>query len=372
MKKIGLYKLSYLAAAISVLSFSGASAYAESTFNISGALDVGYIKNSNYGGKSRFHIADNARWPSYIGLEGTTTLTDKVKVIGLIHSKIRLTDWLNNDRDKIFEQDNPLNASAYLGLEHTDYGTIKVGKQVDPSFMNLFNSPAVNNVLAFTPANADGSGGVYISRAISYTTPTINSFTTQVMYGFGGGREIDKYDGRHFSLSTVYRTERISANAFGSFTKEAYFSPAYGGATQFAGQPVIQFDPYRMDERNVYGASLSYKLSDAITVQGSASKAEYKLDSDESTYVTGTASLVYSFTPAVSVKLGYGHTDLDSNTYRTSSIFFDYFITPKIDVYGGYYSQRTKGDDITATMFTQFPSTNDKQDAYNFGVRYTF
>lgn len=346
-------------------AMSISSAHAETTYAFEGSVDIGYVGTTNANGDHRFHSISNARWPSYLGFTGSTSITDKIKASVFIHSQFYPTT-------QKFVYDTPLSGQAYVALGHDDYGTLKVGRQADPSVYLLFSSPGLINTMAFTVGNADGSGGMYVNNTVSYTTPRLGNFIGHVMYGFGGSQAVYQPKGRSISGLVSYITDKVSINAMMSTYQHAQYAPAYAGARVFAGAPLMSFGSIFVDSQDITGASLSYKVNESLTAQTSASYVRFKLGDGQSTYKTVTGTLIYGFTPTFSGRLGVGRTRFDDNSYTTYSSFLDYYVTKNIDIYVGLYTQRTTGSGVTATLYGQLPSTTNRQSAYNVGARFSF
>ncbi|WP_432239519.1 porin [Herbaspirillum robiniae] len=341
---------------------------AQSSVTIGGSLDQGFIYTNNYGGSSRVGAVSNARWPSYLYFSGKEELSSDLQAVFGISTTFRLSDGG-------FVEDGSLGGLTYVGLHSKSFGKIEMGRLLDPSINLLFNLPAFNNVLAFTPGDADRAGGEYFNSSISYTTPKFGGWEAYTLYSPGnknGAQIASSPAGRVASIGANYAGPSMMANVLWTSTNGAYITPTLFGMKTFLGQPVVPFAPIRVESRNTLGAGASYFLSPAITLKGGISKVEYKLAGTSSSMFNKAATVVYQISTPTSLTMGFSRSNMGASRYDTLSLFLDYAFSKRTDIYIGAYGQKTRGSNVTATLFTQMPSSSDKQFAVNFGIRTQF
>lgn len=175
MKKSS-YRL--LLAAVAMCTVPLASS-AQSTVNVYGLLDLSFGSSKNPGSASSVQSVDSGKMStSHVGFSGTESLG------GGLSAVFRLESFLRADTGESarFNGDAMWSRNAFVGLEHKDYGSIKVGRSTTSLFVStlMFNafgdsfgySPSIRHY--YTSGTTTGDSGW--SDAVAYNSPRLGAF----------------------------------------------------------------------------------------------------------------------------------------------------------------------------------------------------
>jgi len=341
------------------------NAHAQSSVNIGGVLAESLMYTTNYGGSSRTAVVSNARSPSILWFGGAEDLGEGKK------ATFRLEMRLLPSTGALFENSRAFGAESYIGLEDKKSGTIRLGRQIDLPVYLLFWQPSLNNILAMTPGNADMTAGEYVNDAISYTSPSLGGWTLRSLYAFGQHNG-DAPTGRTVEFSTTYVSQKFMFSTAFSSKNGAVVTPTLFGAKTFLGNQVMPYAPVMVDEQRVIGASGQYAITPKTMLQGGLSYVRYTRQNLETSLKTLSLGVGYNLTPMTRVTPGYMYSNFDGAKYQMASLFLGHQLSKRTEVYAGIFTERTSGKNITATLFTQMPSTNNRQTAFDFGVLHAF
>ena len=239
--------------------------------------------------------------------------------------------------------------SSFVGLANKDLGSIKLGRDINPSFLptilfNAFGDSSVYSPLwhaTYFGGNNPPSTAIYNDTAwdnsVTYTTPTIGGVTASAMgsHNTTGGTNSGGnafYNAGPLSLTAYY--QRTEINSSGSFQTNIYTnakpSDAYGVGASFDAGVAKVFATYQdAKDLSLNVDAKTYQVSTAVPVGRGNALAEYA----NTKYNTAT-------------------------TYAETMVGYDLPLSKKVDVYAN------------AGRFTQTSLSNGQ--IYGAGLRVRF
>ncbi|WP_374626032.1 porin [Pandoraea sp.] len=204
-----------------------------------GALD-NYVSYDSGGKGSSMQVGSGAGSTSRFGLTGTEDLG------GGLESGFRLESGFNANNGTLQSTNTLFNREANVWLSSRRYGMFKLGRQfptifplssqVDPFALTKLSLMA-NAAYAASDLGGNATGiDARVANAVSYTTPDMNGFSGQFLYGFS------------------------TASASGAPAHFTGYLAQYENSQLYAG---ISYNVVRNDLSQAtdhYGAGLSYKL----------------------------------------------------------------------------------------------------------------
>ncbi|VVE62106.1 porin [Pandoraea captiosa] len=219
-----------------------ASHAARADVQLYGAVD-NYVSYDSGGKGSSTQVGSGAGSTSRFGFTGTEALGDGLE------SGFRLESGINANNGTLQSTNTLFNREANVWLSSRRYGMLKLGRQfptifplssqVDPYALTKLSLMAN---LAYATSDLGGNATGIDSRvanAVSYTTPDLNGFSGQVLYGFS------------------------TASATGAPAHFTGYLAQYEGQRLYAG---LSYNVVRDDLSHAtdhYGAGLSYKVGSA-------------------------------------------------------------------------------------------------------------
>lgn len=216
-----------------------ASTAARADVQLYGAVD-NYVSYDSGGKGSSTQVGSGAGSTSRFGLTGTEDLG------GGLQSGFRLESGFNANSGTLQTTNTIFNREANVWLSSRQYGMLKLGRQfptifplssqVDPYALTKLSLMAN---LAYATSDLGGNAtGIdsRVSNAVSYTTPDMNGFSGQVLYGFS------------------------TASASGAPAHYTGYLAQYEGQRLYAG---LSYNVVRNDlsqSTDHYGAGVSYKI----------------------------------------------------------------------------------------------------------------
>jgi predicted porin len=304
--------------AIPALLLSCGSVYAQSSVTLYGLIDEGidFTNNAGSGSAVRMQSGDYAgsRW----GVKGSEDLGGGTKAIFLLENGFDVNSGELGQADRMFGR------QAYVGLTSTNYGSLTLGRQYDPT-VDIF-SPMVGagnwgNVSAVPFDNDNADWDFRVNNSVKYVSPTIAGFTGEAMYGFSNSTGFA--DNRLYSLAGQYKYGGLSA----VFAYMKINNPGNGTSGALVGDEVFTGS----SQENI-DAALGYRWEKAFL---SASYSRTKIDSP-----SGNAYLSGSIAPAN----GGNWTDW---TFDNFQIMGQYYFQPSFWL-GATYTYTMGGLDTTA------------------------
>jgi predicted porin len=304
----------------------------------------------------------SAVWlPSVYGVTGSEDLGGGLKATFQLEGDLD-SDTGTNTGSKLFRR------ISTVGLSSGTYGTVKLGKQIDPLFLQSFlnnvrlahsASLAVQGQLSYGAKGAGTTGsaadlGVFIDNAVSYTTPTFNGFNLQAFHAFG---------------ETAGKTSAGATDAFLLTGKvgDVALSAAYEEIKSSTGAKQL--------EKTLFGAVYTIgALQLNAGVNTFKSKSGTAIDANG--YELGAG---YAITPALTAAVNYVKFDDKANHVKptTSSASLKYALSKRTSVWGLVSEADPKGNTTGVTIpvssfYNQFNMNGVKQTGYAVGVTHTF
>jgi predicted porin len=180
--------------------FAGVSAaHAQADGSFYGVLDLSYGRFEPSGQYYENRWNSNSLSPTFVGVNAKYAFDGGWTPGITLETFIRIHDYRLGRND-----DDPfLSRNAFVSLDTTDYGTLRIGRQQTYLFNSTVNFNALGNS-AFSPAirSVFGSGGLegvqgdfYWDQAIGYLSPRIEGFSLNAMYARGSSDERGDYAG---------------------------------------------------------------------------------------------------------------------------------------------------------------------------------
>jgi predicted porin len=172
-----------------LLSLAAAGAQAQAELSTQGVLDLSYGRFEPSGFYREHRFNSNSLSASFVGVTGKYGMENGLTVGATVESFLRFQDLSlgRNSNDPFFSR------NAFVSLA-SKYGSIRVGRLQTYLFDTTARFNALGNSVAFSPAirhvfaagNLEGvQGDFYWNRAVSYSTPTYEGITGNLMYSQG-------------------------------------------------------------------------------------------------------------------------------------------------------------------------------------------
>jgi predicted porin len=321
--------------ALAALLACAGAAQAQSSVQLAGLIDLSAGSFKAPGATESVKRVDNGSMTtSYWLMRGKEDLGNGLSTIFSLESFFR-ADTGEGGRfggDKFFAR------SAYVGLDSTQLGTVRLGRLTTPLFVStvVFNafgdsygfSPVVRHV--FTSGTVTGDSGW--SDAVGYTSPSFGGLKAEVMGSAGEGN-----GGRNWSGGLNYGVGALSATAVIQDVKKND-----AGATDTR--------TWQVGAAYDFGLAKVFAQYTDVKDKTSATKPEYKL-TDVSAAIPVTA--------AGKVLVAYGFLNRNvGNDIKTTSLAYDHYLSKRTDVY--VTAMRDKED------------TKSTGNSYAVGIRHRF
>jgi predicted porin len=200
--------------------FMGNVAHAQSSVQLYGLLDEGLNFTNNSGGQHAFQTISGDLAASRWGMKGNEDLGGGLAAVFRLESGFSVNNGTSGQGGVLFGEE------AYVGLSSKDYGTVTMGRQLDPTIDMWAGFTGAGNLigdLAAHPFDNDNSDFDFrVQNAVKYVSPSWNGFKAEAMYGFSneaGGFA----NNRLYSAAASYQIGGFSAAL-------AYLKQASGGA----------------------------------------------------------------------------------------------------------------------------------------------
>lgn len=321
------------------------TAHAQSTVTLYGLVDEGLNYTNNAGHGAALKMSSGDVLGSRFGLKGSEDLGGGLSAI------FRLENGFNASNGSLGQGGRLFGRQAYVGLSSTQYGTLTLGRQYDPTSDLFAAMTAAGNWagnIASSPFDNDNADWDFrVNNSVKYTTPTLGGFSGEAMYAFsntaGGFNE-----NRVISAAGQYQAGGLTAVA-------GYLQIDHPGAgTAGAVTDDSVFDARKHESID---AAVSYKFSKALL--GFAYSHTSVDDPTDSVYFTqpitpangGTwtswkfdnfqVNGQYYITPALWAGASYtytiGHLDTTAGNYQpkwhTASLMLDYDLSKRTSFY---------------------------------------
>jgi predicted porin len=385
MKRVALTSLS-----LALLGAAGA-AQAQTSVTLYGVIDTGlaYVSRANEAGDHQFGMINGTLSGPRWGLKGQEDLGGGLKAI------FQLENGFDPGTGKLNQGGREFGRQAFVGLSGTQWGTVTLGRQYDPS-VDMVQGLTGDNYWgsAFaTPGDLDNyDNSLRVSNAVKYVSPVFAGFQFEGLYGFSnlagttgqgqtwGGAATYSNGPLALAASYLYANNPTAGRA-GTWSSPSSDSLVYTVINQgYASAHAI----------GIARAAGQYTFG-PFTAGASYSFAQYKNDgtslfTEQEKFNVGNGYLNYQLTPAMLLGVGYTYTHGSgdtSATYHQASLGADYSLSKRTDVYavGAYQhaSGTQRNADGTTTSSAQasvadfgFASGASHQEIVIIGLRHKF
>ncbi|MEM5314378.1 porin [Paraburkholderia sp. JHI869] len=365
-----------------------ATANAQSSVTLYGAVDSALTWSSNQGGKTAWQTYSGGRAGDKWGLRGVEDLGDNLKAIFVLESGFSIETGAAQPANTLFGR------QAYVGLSGNS-GNVWLGRQYSMTndyFVPLSTSAIVAGGLGAPLGDIDGSWNYNkISNVIKYETPVWHGFNGSAMlslggtpgdfsqnrvYGFGG-----QYSNAGLTLAAAYMNMRNPATSIygasaapvaGATFANPVTNPIFANYVTAVSQQVAGGGA-----RYVWGRSQiaflydNIRFLDIVRTKSNPSAPPNAAFNDY--------QLTYSFnlTPAWMLGTAFQYSVAPGSRYRTASLGGAYSLSKSTYLYGIGIWQHASGIDSTgheavANLFGLSPSSGANQSAVRFGLRHMF
>lgn len=203
--------------ALSCMLFWSVPGFAHSQTEVSynGVVDFSYGRFEPSGFYRTHRFNSNSLSATFVGLTAKHGFDDGWTPGVTLETFVRLQDLRTgrNDTDPLLSR----NAFAFL---NSSYGLLRVGRLQTFLFDTTTRFNAMGNSLVFSPAikhifasgNLEGiQGDFYWNRAVSYSSPTVEGVTANLMYAKGRDEQEGNFSGMNVVLSRGLFAAAISA-----------------------------------------------------------------------------------------------------------------------------------------------------------------
>jgi predicted porin len=168
--------------AVVVLGAFSTGASAQSSINLYGIIDLGYVYESGGAAGSVSKLTSGIASGSRLGFKGTEDLGGGRSALFVLESGFQADTGTLGQGGLLFGR------QAYVGLSSTRAGTLTVGRQYTPQFLALDWVDPFDTGLAGASSNIFHEAGDQFARmnnSIKYTSPKFNGFDGELVYGLG-------------------------------------------------------------------------------------------------------------------------------------------------------------------------------------------
>jgi predicted porin len=238
---------------------------------------------------------------------------------------------------------------AWVGLASDSLGSIRLGRQYDPT-VDLIQplTPDRYSPAFSTPGDADNNDNSFrVDNSIKYTSPTYGGLQYELMYGLGGvAGNISSQETS--SVAALYTHGGLSLAAGYVFAKNDG-AAGLGTADQTQNNsvtPLFGNTPF-VGSRLISQAAAQYVIGPfTANVRYSNARwkpyANYAAFNQTETFNIGGTSFAYQLSPAVLLNIGYNYTrssGASSATYQTVAAGTEYSLSVRTTLYAiGAYS----------------------------------
>jgi predicted porin len=263
MKK---YPIAYIKKKILIIFgvlLPGSAAWAQGSVTLYGTVDAGLVftnksfnETTGQSAGKQVELVNSGSQPSVFGLQGQEDLGGGLKANFKLESGISLANGGFDNTDGNF-----FGRQAWVGLSSNNLGEVRVGLQLSPFELALYDSDPRSFDQFASAINIYSNNtfsGAFVSNAVSYTSPKIAGLTASVIYSLGGVPG-NFAAGRQYSASLRYDYGGLMVNAAiddvsqssDAVVNNTFFDTPFEGRTVGVG--------YRFANVNVKASFTNYK-----------------------------------------------------------------------------------------------------------------
>jgi len=314
----------------------GGAASAQSSVQLYGLVDV-------WAGSYKMPGASGSSWTqggggmttSYWGMKGEESLGDGLSAVFALEGFFRpqTGDYGRFNGDDLFSR------SAYAGLKSEQLGKITLGRLTTPYFLStiLFNpfgdsytfSPAVfHTYLGLGGQGVTGDSGW--DNAVKYSTPSVNGFSADLIYGFGN--EANKSGQNKWGANAMYFNGPLSATL-------AYQQVRFNNTPGDLDGMVPGFRRQQAAQLGVaYDFGVAKLFGQYQYIRNTISGGDVKINGGQAgvSVPLGGGRVLASYAYARST----GASDVKRNTW---AVGYDYNLSKRTDVYAAFFTDKVSG-----------------------------
>lgn len=354
-----------LVAIASVVALSGnVIAQDKSASNVTfyGIADIGLLSVSDKAGANSLTLNSGLLQSSRIGVRGNVDIGNSLNGLVVLESGVNVDTGASASATTLY------NRQAYVGLSSATKGTLTAGRQYTPIYDQLiltssapvfgFQAGAVDGIAApgaSAVARYDNTlSGTRIDNSIKYTSPNLDGFRVVALLGLGevagspnSGQTLSAavgYQNPNWSLGFGYLTDKCKAVTGCGATEADNSVVTFGGTYKFSAVKLLalystQKNAKSVRDNNADVVSLTMQVpSGAWTFS-----ANYQIQDDQS-------------------KLGQDVRQMNWGALYT--------LDQRATVYLMYSNQSVRNNGKASMALAT--SSNDKQDVFGAGIRFTF
>ncbi|KVK75957.1 porin [Burkholderia cepacia] len=356
---------------------------AQSTVMLYGVIDTSVMYTHNSGGQpTQLSLVSGAESGSRFGLKGDEDLGGGLKAI------FRLENGFNAANGKLGQGGRMFGRQAYVGLSGNSWGTVTLGRQLDP-LVDLVQPVQGNKWLGgffSTPGDIDNAdNNTRFNNSVKWASPNWSGLQFVAMYSFGGIAG-SVASGQTYSGAASYSNGALSLAA-------GYLHIDNGNAVLSSRGTTSSDSLFNSSVNNAYASSRSIDITRAggsyvlgsLTLGGYYSFSQYNPDASSASgksekYHNGEVYTLWQVTPALQTQIGYDYLKSygDSSARQNQfSVGVDYLLSKRTDVYGvAAYAHATgqngKGAAQAVIGSNNVDSGSSKQALVVVGLRHRF
>ncbi|MBB2929222.1 porin [Paraburkholderia silvatlantica] len=381
-------KTAGLAAAVAVLGGTAATAHAQSSVTLYGIIDEGINYTSNAHGHGTFQMKSGDTLGSRWGLQGTEDLG------GGYHAIFRLESGFDVNSGALKQGGRLFGRQSYVGLQSDRAGTLTFGRQYDPTidlWSGMTGAGGVSGDIASHPFDNDNADFDFrVNNSVKYTSPTIDGFKAEAMYGFSN--DTNFANNRLYSAAVQYRMAGLTAalgylkaNSPGSANGAVSTDAVFTGSSE---QNIVAAVAYSFSQTKVGFAFSHVDVYDPIANAYIASTATQPPGGRWQSwkFTNYEVNARYAFTPALWLFGAYTFTDAQLHstvgTYEPKwhqlSLMLNYDLSRRTavslqGVYAHVVSAHTgTAFDFPTTPASAGPSTSENQTVVRLAMIHRF
>jgi predicted porin len=319
-----------LMASLSLATLTG-SAFAQSTVNLYGLVDLSISRTQAPGGTATKGIESGKMTTSFWGVRGTEDLGGGLKAVYTLES------FMRNDTGEAgrFGGDTFWARNAFVGLEGS-FGTVTLGRNTTTLFVQTLIFNALGDSFGFSPSirhyftSSTVTGDTGWADSVRYALPKMGGLSATVMAAAAEGN-----GGRNTSASALY------------------FSGAFGAG--FAWQSVKKGATVQDSTTWQLAASYDLKSVKLFGQYGNVDNKNTNVDHD----ILGLGATVPVAAGSGALRAQWGQIKPSSGAKRTTMTFgYTHNLSKRTEIYGAYMNDKL--------------SKTSAGNSYSVGVRHRF
>ncbi len=162
---------------------------AQSSVTLYGMIDAGIGYTSNVGGHDKFSLDGGASGSNKWGMKGQEDLGGGLKAVFKLENGFNVATGGIGGQGPIGTSRSLFNRQAYVGLDSNQYGTVRLGRQIDAvtEMVQGLTGDAISASAFSTPGDVDNNDNTTNQNsAVKYISPLISGFQAEGAYSFGG------------------------------------------------------------------------------------------------------------------------------------------------------------------------------------------